>query len=508
MTLEQYSKTMLKHWRLVVICFVLVGAGAYIGSKLMTPLYQSTAVVEVVLRSGTAIDYNSLSASNLLVQTEATLATSDPVLREVASHYRGLSAVPLSREVTATPVVSTQLFDIAVQDPSPTRAAALANDIAVTLINQQNQLMQQNTANGGSFLVIAQSAQPSLSPASPNKLLYTGAGLLTGLLLGMLLALLFELLDPRVRTTEALTQLLDWPILARIWQATSKNEDVLNPIGHDANVESYRILRTNIGFSAIDKPLRTLVVTSAVPHEGKSVVSANLAIFMARAGKSTLLIDADLRHPIQHEQFGLPAQTMGFSDAILAFSMPTAADAPAHQQVPTATTSSGIPTTPAITRTLSLDPFVHKTDIPNLCIMPSGLLPPNPPELLDSKAMQRFLAALTNCGAEVVIFDTPTLLGLSDARILASKTDGTLVVVDITRAKKRHLKEVKALLEQAGVDALGCVINKQRRHQDDRLFSRYYYGSGEQRSRRDRNKKDANSDADSLVTTAISRQSD
>ena len=508
MTFEQFCRILIKQWKLVVICFLFVGLGAFFGSKLMTPLYQSSALVEIVFIPGTTqSNYDSLLAGQQLAQTEAPLATSDPVLREVASHYRGLTVEQLAGEVTATATTNTQLFEIDVKDPSPTRAAALANDVAATLIKQQLQVFQQTSGPSGQgsvSLFIAQPAQPALTPSQPNVRLNTAAGLVTGALLGILLAVLFELLDKRIRTPEALSELLDWPVLGTIWQAAPK-EDVINPIGHNSNVESYSILRTNIGFAALDRPLHTLVVTSGAPRDGKSVVAANLAIFMAKAGRNTLLIDADLRHPIQHEQFGIPAHALGFSNAILAFSSPTTANAPAYQQVLTPTTRTGPSSTPAVTSQLSLDPFVRAVDIPHLCVMPSGPLPPNPPELLDSKAMQRFFAALSNCGAEVVIFDTPHLLGLSDASILASKVDGTLVVVDITRASKGNLLQVKALLGQAGARVLGCVANKQRRSPKDTPSS-YYYSTGKQSSRGDHSRKDANLPAISPVTPAISKQ--
>ena len=507
MTFEQFCRILIKHWRLVVICSLFVGLGAFFGSKLMTPLYQSSALVEIVFIPGnTQSNYDSLLAGQQLAQTEAPLATSDPVLREVASHYRGLTVEQLAGEVTATATTNTQLFEIDVKDPSPTRAAALANDVAATLIKQQLQVFQQTSGPSGQGSVsifIAQPAQPALTPSQPNVRLNTAAGLVTGALLGILLAVLFELLDKSTRTPEALSELLDWPVLGTIWQAAPE-EDVINPIGHNSNVESYSILRTNIGFAALDRSLHTLVVTSGAPRDGKSVVAANLAIFMAKAGRNTLLIDADLRHPIQHEQFGIPAHALGFSNAVLAFSSPTTANAPAYQQVLTPTTRTGPSSTPVVTRELSLDPFVRAVDIPHLCVMPSGPLPPNPSELLDSKAMQRFFAALSNCGAEVVIFDTPHLLGLSDASILASKVDGTLVVVDITRASKGNLLQVKALLGQAGARVLGCVVNKQRRSPKDTPYS-YYYSTGKQ-SRGGHSRKDANLPAISPLTPAISKQ--
>lgn len=468
MTFEHYWSALVKHWALIVICFLAVGTGAFVGSKFMTPIYQSSALVQVMLLSNNSqADYNSLLASDQLVQTEAILATSDPVLRAVASHYQGLPTQQIAKEVTATSKLNTQLFEIDVQDASPTQAAALANDIATTLIQQQLQVFNQSTAQSGDFMLLVQPAQPPLTPIRPNKLINTAGGLLIGLLMGMLLVLLFELLDRRVRNPEALSQLLDWPILTTLWlaQPSKKGEGLIfNPTVHSANVEPFRILRTNIGFTTIEKPQRSIVVTSTSPLEGKSTVAANLAISMAMAGKTTLLIDADLRRPTLQHLFGLSPEKKGLSNAIQAFSM-LATTTPKER--------ASILSPP-----ISLDPFIHTVvDIPNLYIMPSGSLPPNPPDLLASKAMLSLFAALTK--AEAIIFDTPPLLGLSDARILASKADATLVVVDITHANKKALEQAKTLLAQAGAYVSGCVVNKQHRRRNDKTYS-YYYKSAKQ----------------------------
>ena len=312
--------------------------------------------------------------------------------------------------------------------------------------------------------------------------------------------------------------------MATIWYATSAREEVVHPQGRDANVEAYRILRTNIGFAVVGNPLRSLMVTSAQVGDGKSVVASNLAIFMAKAGKKTLLIDADLRRPTLHEKFALPAQAMGFSNAILAFSKQATHPAygspsdksgayrhvnspfisdhllpapqgrffdetawngmsidghdgrPLRHTVPQTESPPQKAASAALIGKMPLERFVHTVDIPNLYVMPSGPLPPNPPELLDSEAMQHLLAAAANGGVEVVIFDGPPLLGLSDASILASKVDGALAVVDITRANKGNLKQMEALLAQTGVRVIGYVVNKQRRGRKDAV-STYYYGT-------------------------------
>jgi Mrp family chromosome partitioning ATPase/capsular polysaccharide biosynthesis protein len=544
MSFEQFWTILVKRWMFIVICTAVVGLGTYIGCKLLTPLYQSTALVQVALSSGnTTLGYDSLLASSQLVQTEAQLATSDPVLREVASHYPGLTVEQLSNEVSSTVKTNTQLFEIDVLDPSPIRAANLANDIAATLIRPQLQEVQQaysryqqhiqqdmdiarrqiNTAtadlaalqvNGGSqiqiyalqaqvsslqqqysqwqitladleltkaqnadFLHIVQAAQPKLSPVSPRTLINTGGALAVGLSLGVLLALILERFDTCVSTLEALNQLLDWPVLATIRQAKSSNwEDVINPTSPDINSESYRILRTNIGFSSIDKPLRSLVVTSAQSHDGTSVIAANLAIFMAKSGKKTLLVNADLRSSIQHPLFNLAPEKLGLSNTLLTLS--------SSGRPETLSSNLSVPDTVILqpqdkssTNDFSLESLTHLTDIPNLWVMPSGPLPPNPSDLFASKVMGKFLTMIENCGAEIVIFDTPPLSGLPDASILASKADGVLVIIDMAHTTKNKLKQLKMILSQTGIHVIGCVINKLPYKNKDSIY--YYFAEGQ-----------------------------
>ncbi|HEV2661020.1 MAG TPA: P-loop NTPase [Ktedonobacteraceae bacterium] len=543
MTFAQYLNVLIKRWPLIVLCLLLVGSGAYIGSKLMVRYYQSSALVEVVIRSSAnnPSDYNNVLASQQLVQTEVALATSYPVLQEVVSHYPSMTVAQLSTNVTAATKLNTQLFTITVQDPSPTRAARLANDIAQTLINQQIAAAQQANmqaqahlqqesqdtqnklaatithlgdiegrpgsnaeiivlqaqikslqqyynglqdamanletaqAQQGNILQLAQAAQPVYQAVKPNTLLNTGAGLAVGALFGILLALLLEQLDTRIRSPEMLTALLDWPLLATIWRARSSlPEDLINPVAHDINIEAYRMLRANIGFIGVQKPLRTLAITSALPGEGKSTIASNLAIFLAKSGKNTLLVDADLRHPSLRTYFKLAKSRKGLSNALLAIPTTTGGDRDERLSSPP-TRRQTSPLAPVV-----LDTFTHATDIPNLWLMPSGPPPPNPPELLDSPAMQQLLTLIINSAFEVIIFDTPPATGLSDTSLLASRLDGTLVVVDIAKTRRGPIKKLKAQFTQAGLRVIGCVVNKQRRHHKDAYGSYYSDNSEEQ----------------------------
>lgn len=534
MTIEQFGTTLIRRWKLIIACFLLVGLGAFGGSKLMHPLYQSSTIVLVFINdSGNTSTYDNLLASEQLVQTDSDMATSTPVLHIVASHYPGLTEGDLVSEVSSSVKTGTQLFEIDVLDPSPTRAADLANDVANTLIEQQLQItQQQNTqaqqslqqnmsqtkqqidqitaqiaslrgkngdqgqisllqtqltalqqqysqwqlalaqlelaqAQSRSSLQVVQSAQPALRPVRPNVLLYTAGGLLVGLLLGILLALLADRLDTRVRTADELAKLLAWPMLATVWRDNPvRAQELIGPTGRDANVEAYRILRTNIGFSSVDQPLRSLTVTSALPGEGKSTIAANLAIFMARAGKNTLLIDADLRRPSQHVLFDLSPEKLGLSNAVLSLNTPKVPKTSFQDAQKTPPPDEGDPYT-------LLEPFVHSVGVPNLWVMPSGPLPPNPSEFLESQSMKRFLAIVANCGVDMLIIDAPPIVGLSDTSILVSKFDGVLVVVDTMQATQEKLKRMKATLTQSGVRVLGCVVNKVRRTRKDAVD--YYY---------------------------------
>ncbi|HVB62000.1 MAG TPA: Wzz/FepE/Etk N-terminal domain-containing protein, partial [Ktedonobacteraceae bacterium] len=148
MTLEYYWTVLLKQWKLILGCFLLVGLGTLIVSKLTTPLYQATALVQVTASSSSnsQTDYTNLLASDQLVQTEAELANSGPVLSEVASHYPGMTAGMVAKEASSAPTLNTQLFQVVVLDPDPKRAAALANDIARTLIRQETEFAQQQNS--------------------------------------------------------------------------------------------------------------------------------------------------------------------------------------------------------------------------------------------------------------------------------------------------------------------------------------------------------------------------
>lgn len=203
-----------------------------------------------------------------------------------------------------------------------------------------------------------------------------------------------------------------------------------------AAAEAYRTLRTNLYFATLDAPARTIVVTSPAPGEGKSTALANLAVVLAQAGKKVIVADADLRHPSLHEMFDLRNER-GLADML--------ADEGAGQ------------------------PPLCQTAVPGLALLPGGVAKSNPLDLLNSRRMVDILNTLAGM-ADVVLLDAPPVIIVSDAAILASQTDGVLLVVQIGKTRRQQAQQARELLNRAHARLLGAVMVNAPQ---DRALSRY-----------------------------------
>lgn len=206
--------------------------------------------------------------------------------------------------------------------------------------------------------------------------------------------------------------------------------------------EAYRALRTNIDFSGFDKVIKTLLVTSATPDEGKSVVTGNLGITMAVDGKKVLIIDADLRNPSQHKCFGL-SNNVGLTSLL-------------------------------VNDSLCLEEAICTTNIHNLFILPGGPIPPNPAELLNSKKMRELIQDLA-CAFDIILVDSPPVMAVTDASILASYLDGTILVIGTGQVSKELAHAAKEQLNKVKANILGAVLNKAPLSSGG-YYSNYYYG--------------------------------
>ena len=190
--------------------------------------------------------------------------------------------------------------------------------------------------------------------------------------------------------------------------------------------EQFRSLRTNIEFSFVGYEIKSIVVTSSLPGEGKSTIVSNLAVTMASSGKRVVIVDCDLRKPTIHKMFSM-------------------------------SNSKGL--TNILVQNREIEESVITTNIPNLYVIPSGPLPPNPSELLGGKNMKEILNELTN-SFDMVLIDTPPILYLSDAQILSALSEGIIIVTAYGKSEKNVLLSAKDKIEKVGGKILGVVINK------------------------------------------------
>ncbi|MBS4200607.1 CpsD/CapB family tyrosine-protein kinase [Bacillus sp. FJAT-49732] len=204
--------------------------------------------------------------------------------------------------------------------------------------------------------------------------------------------------------------------------------------------EQYRTIRTNIQFSAVDEEIRTIMVTSSGPAEGKSTTAGNLAVVFAQQGKRVLLVDADMRKPTVHYTFGM---------------------------------NNAYGLTNLLTKQMELNEAVKTTDVSTLDILTSGPIPPNPAELLSSKGMGEFFN-LAKKEYDTIIFDTPPVLAVTDAQVLANKCDGTILVISSGKTEIESAQKTKDLLTAAKAKVLGVVLNNKKMEKHDYY---YYYGT-------------------------------
>lgn len=206
--------------------------------------------------------------------------------------------------------------------------------------------------------------------------------------------------------------------------------------------EQYRMIRSNIMFSGVDNEINKLVVTSAAPSAGKSTTAANIAVAYAQAGKNVLLIDGDLRKPTVHYTFETK-NVFGLSNLI--------------------------------TDQINLEQAVQNTKVENLSIMTSGPIPPNPSELLSSQKFKDLIQSFEQY-FDMIIIDTPPVLAVTDAVIMSTVVDGTIIVTNVETNNKHHLLKAKEVLEKSDVNILGVVLNNVEKSGKDDYYYYEYYG--------------------------------
>ena len=520
MELTDYARVI---WRWLWL--IALGVAVALGSTFLAIRDQPPQrAAKAALMVGQAMQQQQPNSGDLglaqdLARTYADMAMRRPV-RESTMEALGLGWLP---EYAVNPVPNTQLLEIRVVDTEPQRAVAVANELARQLILQtpanyspqdmrQREFIQRqidgweasieatleemsrlSDALGGMFSAreiadtrsqiaaleqkynntynyYIQSLQylgtgavntlsliePAIEtyPIGPSKKRTLAMAGAVGLVLAVATAFLLDSLDDTLKTpvdVERSTQLTTLAGISRI--PGEQMADRLITVKHPKSPisEAYRSLRTNLQFSSLDRPLRTLIVTSPSPTEGKSTTLANLGVVMAQAGRRVILVDSDLRRPVLHRIFGLENER-GLTDVLL-------------------------------DDELSLDGHLKPTGVESLWLLNTGPLPPNPSELLGSARMSALVKRLKE-EADVVLFDSPPVLAVTDASVLGAWADGVLLVTDAGQTRRSLAKEAAERLRQVGANLVGATLNRLRPGRGGYYYHYYDYNQDSQRKRR------------------------
>ncbi|HRX01807.1 MAG: polysaccharide biosynthesis tyrosine autokinase [Anaerolineae bacterium] len=509
MELRQYFNTFRKWLWLIVLATLVATAASFLATRQQAPIYaaKTSLMVGQTLENPNPTG-NDVWLGQQLAQTYAEIAKRD-LVRGTTMEALGLSWLP---EYTVQLVPNTQLLEIRVVDTNPVRAQAVAAELANQLILQspsasdrtrqdrrefvtrqlqeletnidetkariddlQQQLAgmfsarqiadtqtqinaleqklnsyQGNYASLLSFLEggvntinVVEPATLPTTPIGPNKGMTILLAAAIGFLLAAGAAFLLDYLDDTLKTPDDIKDALDVTTLGAIARIEGDNPDerlvtALYPKSPAA--EAFRVLRTNIQFSSLDNPPRRLMVTSSSPSEGKSTTLANLAVVIAQQGQRVVVLDTDLRRPTLHRIFQVP-NNAGLTNALLQ-------EHPSHGG------------------------FLQQTKIDNLQILTTGPLPPNPAELLSSAKFAALIESLQD-QVDVLMFDSPPVMAVTDAAILARQMDGVVLVIDAGATRRDWAINAKESLDKVGAHILGVALNRLRPQAGGYYY--YYY---------------------------------
>lgn len=436
MQLQDYLRTLRRGWQAILISVIVaLGLGAAL-IAVSDETYSTTAELFVApgtspgtteLVQGSSFYQDRVKTYALIVDSATVL---DPVIEQLGLDENEES---LAGQVSASAPVETVLLRITVTDGSPERAAEIANAVAERFVAVAPELESVDGTGEDAVVrvTIVQPARVPSEPIAPSRRLILGLALMIGLAVGFAIAVSREALNNRVRSETDLKAITDVPVVGKIPRKERNDPQLLvDDAAHGLRAESFRRLRTNLRYLDIAGEHQTLVITSALPGEGKSVTATNLALTIAHAGPSVCIVEADLRRPFTSRLLEIEPE-VGLSSVIIG--------------------------------SATLRHAVQMWDDTGVHVLPAGPLPPNPSELLSSDAMVELLDELGRT-YDYIIIDAPPLLAVADAAIVARRCGGAIVVVS-NRGRRTvtrdQLLEAFESLESTGSQVLGVILNRQ-----------------------------------------------
>ena len=429
MELRDYLHLLRRRWQSILVVALSTLAITALVTFVPTPQYTATTQLFFGVPGGESV--NDLAQGSTFTEKQmssyARVATSPLVLAPVTKQL-GLTATSaeLAQRVSATAPIDTVILEIAVTDPDPDQAARIANAVGKQLSAVVGDLVPQREGVQSVRATIFAEALPPSVPSTPRVALNLAVGSALALALGIGLAVLRHLLNSKIRSVQDVSAITDCAILSAVpFDASTKGKLVVmrdDPAG--LRSEAMRRLRANLKFIDLANHVKSIVITSSIPEEGKTTTTVNLAVAMADAGLRVVVVDADLRRGSMADDLALEG-VPGLTNVLI----------------------GGAQLTDAV-----------QIWGKGLYLLPAGELPPNPSELLDSPAMSAVVKQLSS-QYDMVLLDSPPLLPVSDALVLSKSAGGTLLVVGADRIRRPQLREALESLSTVDANLLGLVLN-------------------------------------------------
>ena len=443
----------LKKYVLVIVAVALVLIiGVFIYDKsIKKPLY--TTYTTIILtksnetQTGTTITQNDILLNQKLVETYSKIIKSKLVLEQVISETGvTYTAEELSENVSVEAYENTEMLKISVTDQDPELAANIANSIAQVFSGEIAKIYQINNI---SVVDVAVTPEEVSNNTLKRDLLIALFISIFGTI-GVVFVVYY--FDDTVKLTDNLEEEIGMPVVAKVFKSDigSKNNRKVELLAQkypkSVVSESIKTLRTNLQFSSVDEDIKTILITSSIPGEGKSFISANLAISFAQTDKRVLIVDCDMRKGRQHRIFKL-SNSKGLSNLL-------------------------------IDDMTNYKDYINKTSVPGVHVITRGTVPPNPSELLNSKKNSDLLRVL-KAKYDVIIYDGVPCNGLPDSIIMSKLVDKVLIVSSDSMTPKSVLESTKKQLESVNAPIAGDVLNNVNRKNS--TYGKYYgyYGDSQ-----------------------------
>lgn len=428
---RDYLDALRRRWILIVALSLLGGLVGLLYASSLPTLYRATSSVFVSTSRGETtselVQGSTFTQEN--VESYARLVTMPIVLEPVVETLQ-LDRTPasLAKSITVDTPLNTVIIEITASSADPQEAAEIADAVTASLSSAVARLSPEGP--GGQPAITMTTVAPAnvpTAPYSPNTSFIVLTGVLGGLAVALVFAIASEALDTRLRDAADLARVTDAPLLGTVSRRAGRRSSnlVMRTAPHGPQAESYRRIRANLEFADVDQPIRALVVTSALVGEGKSTTAINLALALAESSDRVLLIDADLRRSAIGRQCGIE-DSIGLTTVLL----------------------GEVDVAEAVQRWGGM-----------LDILPSGVAPPNPGQLLGSVAMAELMGALGR-SYDFIVVDSPPLLPASDALGLAHLTDGAIVVARWNWTRRGQLGRAIESLVAVRARVIGVILDR------------------------------------------------